>query len=407
MRVCVTDLRAGMVLASNVTGVGGRLLLPGGAEISEQHLRVFNIWGVTEADVREDSMEGVSVRRPEHARAGSVYADTLFDHTDMRVPPMPFLKQACAAMYADLLAGGHELPPLPKPFEGAVDLPPAPIFADAGAFLHADVELGVFPAVYHRIMEALNNPLSSSGSLADIIAGDPGLSARLLALVNSALYGYSQPIDSLSRAVALIGTQGLSQLALAVTVMERFQGLEDERFTMAEFWRHSVACAALSRILAAQVTGRPDQDLCFVAGLLHDVGRLAMLQLNPGATETARRMSMANGVPMEAAERRVFGFDHCQVAHALFDAWHFPADIIRSTIYHHDPDRCASSVESAICALSEVLATAMRYGSGGNEFVHAVPPGAWEALGLPESALATTMTTARRQIDDLFTVFLD
>ena len=407
MIVSIADLRAGMVLAEDVISLHGRLLLPGGSEIGEQHLRVFNIWGVTEAEVRDESLPEGTGRSPEHARTGSAYADVLFDHADMRTSPMPSLKQACAALYADLLAAGRDLPPLPELFEGEVGLPPSPLYADPGELLSSDVELGVFPAVYHRIMEALDNPLSSSGSLAEIIASDPGLTARLLALVNSALYGYSQPIDSLSRAVALIGTRGLTQLALAVTVLERFHGLDDDHFTMAEFWRHSVACAALCRILAARVASRPSQDLCFVAGLLHDVGRLAMLQVAPGPTETARRMSMSTGVPLDAAERRVFGFDHCQAARTLFTAWRFPDDIIRATINHHDPDRCATSVESAICSVAEVLATAMRYGSGGNELVHAIPAGAWEALGLPDSALAATMTTARRQIDDLITVFLD
>ncbi|MDD3311059.1 HDOD domain-containing protein [Pseudodesulfovibrio sp.] len=403
MKLWANELKPGMVLDEGVSDAGGKLLLPAGAVLDENHLRILNIWGVTEAEVRPDSVRPAAPRNPAQAALASAHADALFAHADLSVPPMVELKRACANFYADRLAAGERLPPPPEPVAGPVEPPPAPLFADAREFLSADVDLGAFPAIYHRIVEALHDPVSSSGSLADIIAEDPGLSARLLALVNSALYGYSQPVDSLSRAVALVGTKGLTQLALAVTVMHKFGTDRDGRPALARFRRHCVATAAICRILAVQVRG-VSQDLCFVAGLLRDVGRLVMLRMAPEASETARRMSLANAIPLDAAERRIFGFDQSQAVRTLFTSWRFPDEIIAAT-ERRDPALDDGPVEGAVCAVGGLLATAMQYGDGGNGLVHAPPAGAWGSLGLPESALAVTLARSRRQVDDLLTVF--
>jgi len=403
MRLWANELKPGMVLDQNVSGAGGKLLLPAGAVLDENHLRILNIWGVTEAEVRPDSVGPAAPRNPMHAALASAHADALFAHADMSVAPMAELKRACANFYADRLAAGEPPPPPPVPEAGPVELPPAPLFADAETFLAGDVDLGAFPAIYHRIVEALHNPISSSASLADIIAEDPGLSARLLGLVNSALYGYSQPVDSLSRAVALVGTKGLTQLALAVTVMHKFGGDGDGRPALARFRQHCVATAAVCRILAVQVRG-VCQDLCFVAGLLRDVGRLVMLRMAPGASETALRLSLANAIPLDAAERRVFGFDQGMTVRTLFASWHFPEEIIAAT-QCRDATPEGGPTEGAVCAMGDVLATAMQYGMGGNGMVHAPPAGAWASLDLPDSALAATLSRSRRQVDDLLTVF--
>jgi len=402
MRLWANELKPGMVLEEDVSGAGGKLLLPAGAVLGENHLRILNIWGVTEAEVRPDSVGEASPRNPAHAVLASAHADALFAHADMDVAPMAALKRACADFYADRLAAGEKLPPPPVLDAGPAEPPAAPLYADADEFLAGDVDLGAFPATYHRIVEALHNPISSSDSLADIIADDPGLSARLLGLVNSALYGYSQPVDSLSRAVALVGTKGLTQLALAVTVMHKFGMDGDGRPALARFRRHCVATAAICRILAVQVRG-VCQDLCFVAGLLRDVGRLVMLRKAPDASETARRMSLANAIPLDAAERRVFGFDSGMAVRALFAAWRFPEEIIAATDCRAMPGN--GPAEGAVCAMGDILATAMQYGDGGNGLVHAPPAGAWAALELPDSALAATLARSRRQVDDLLAVF--
>ncbi|WP_419785819.1 HDOD domain-containing protein [Pseudodesulfovibrio sp.] len=404
MKVWVNDLKPGMVLDADVKGTDGRLLLPAGTEVGENHLRVLNIWGVSEADIRPDSIGEASVPAPNLLARAEAHAESLFAHADLSIVPMEQLKRACILYYVNMLAAGDSLPSLPQPVLKSVELPAAPLFADAEAFLHNDTQLGVFPEIYRRIVEALNNPASSSSSLADIIAQDPGLSASLLKLVNSALYGYSQPVDSLSRAVALVGTQGLTQLALGVTVMNTFRNATD-RQAMAAIRCHCVATAAICRILGVQVAGI-SQDLCFVSGLLHGVGRMIMLRKASEASETARRMSLANGIPLDAAQRRVFGFDEGNAARTLFRAWHFPEDIITASTGLNEP-AVRDHTEAAICAMGSVLATAMHYGTGGNGMVHTIPEGAWDRLGLPESSLATTLAQAGRQVDDLLNVFLE
>lgn len=408
MIVFVVDLKPGMELEADVNGPNGRLLLPSGTVLSEQHLRVFNIWGVSEVDIKEgplehgasedDSMDPVIVKQVfEHAEA-------LFAYADMSVEPVSVLKPVCVRRFEEILMSGGELPDLPSIPDFDCGTPDSPAYVNAASFLDSGVQLSSFPDIYYKIMDALDNPSSSSNTLADIISKDSGLCAKLLTLVNSPLYGFSLPVESLSRAVSLVGTRGLSQLALGVTVMDSFQSMDGKKFSMADFWQHSLACGVFCRILSSLVPGT-SQDNCFVSGMLHDLGRLVMLQLAPDEANFSFELSRSKGISLSQAEKNVFGFDHCDLAHSLFILWNFPPGLTETVVGHHGAGPNSLSVESAICSVGDVLAVALQYGSNGGGFVHSPYPGAWDMLGLPDGAVATTILKARRQIDDILTVF--
>lgn len=405
MIVCITDLKVGMTLAADVKGNNGRLLLPSGTVLEEQHLRIFNIWGVSEADVKDTSAPGEAAEdQAEFLEAARVHAETLFAHAAMDESPMEFLMDACIKLYAKKFFEGMELPVPASPLELLLEMPPEPLFDNPSDFLKNNKELGAFPHVYYKIMDALENPLSTASTLADIISKEPGICARVLNLVNSPLYGFSKPVDSLSRAVSMLGTKALSQLAIGVTVMERFKGLDDEQLTMVDFWKHSLACGTINKILSSQISGT-SQNLCFLAGMIHDLGRLVMLQIAPAEVNLVHQYSKIEKLALDEAERRIFGFDHCDLAKELFNKWNFPDELIKATVCHHGPRDGYISLESAICLMGDTLAVAMQYGSNGNEFVHTVPSEAWETLALPQSVLATTIIKAERQINDIFTLF--
>ncbi len=297
MIVFIADLKTGMELERDVKGASGRLLLPAGTVLSEQHLRVFNIWGVSEVEVKDTGLElntdeDESVD-PALLKLASEHADKLFTYAEMSIEPVTVLKQLSVRRFEDILTTGGELADLPLVSDIPCEFPESPAYDSAESFLSSGVKLSSFPDIYYKIMDALDNPSSSSNTLADIISKDSGLCAKLLTLVNSPLYGFSLPVESLTRAVSLVGTRGLSQLALGVTVMDSFKTLDGKSLSMADFWQHSLACGVFCRILSSQVPGT-SQDNCFVSGMLHDLGRLVMLQLAPDETNLTFEISKAH-----------------------------------------------------------------------------------------------------------------
>ena len=148
------------------------------------------------------------------------------------------------------------------------------------------VEVSSLPMVFLRINEAISSPRTSVVDISRIIADDPGLTARLLRLVNSPLYNFPGKIETISRAVVIVGTQQLRDLALATSVLKLFEGIPGDLVTMQSFWEHSVSCGLASRILASY-RQEPNVERYFVAGMLHDIGRLVIYSQAPALAREA------------------------------------------------------------------------------------------------------------------------
>ena len=160
----------------------------------------------------------------------------------------------------------------------------------------AGAKLISLPDIYLRLRSVLDDPDFSMSEVADVISRDPGMTARLLRLVNSAYFGLAAKIETVTRATSLLGTQQVHDLVLATSVADTFEGMSSEVMDMQRFWRRSIHCGILSRQLANKCNVL-DSERLFVAGLLRDIGHLVMYQTIPLQSQQAMEQSARTARP--------------------------------------------------------------------------------------------------------------
>jgi HD-like signal output (HDOD) protein len=402
--VPVDELTCGLELAKDVLGKNGRLLLAGGTVLTAGHLRVLRIWGVTEVEIAAGGGDRATLPAavsPEESAAAVRAVDARFALANREQPAVAELYRLCVKELA--LPGRCPLPPKAARTGEAVSggLPAAP--AGPEALLAGDPALASFPDIYFRLQEAIRDPGASAGHIAGIIGRDPGLAASLLRLANSPFYALGRPIESLVRGVMVIGAGELAQLALGLTVADRFRDLPSGCLTMRQAWEHAVGCGVMARVLAAQMGGQQEERL-FVAGLLHDLGRLVLLRRLPRHAARAMALAREEGMALWQAEREVMGFDHAAVGRTLLAHWQLPQALAEAVGDHHNV--AGMGLDAAIVHVADAAAVAVGFGSNGSPLVPPVADAAWTALGLPPSALAVVVSQARRQVADIVSTLL-
>ena len=224
--------------------------------------------------------------------------------------------------------------------------------------------------------------------IAELVSTDSGLTIRLLRLVNSAFFAFSQKIDSINDAVAALGVQQVCDLALATSVTGIFKGVPSELVEMESFWRHSLACALAARALAINRSDPGPVEPFFVAGMLHDVGRLIMFARMPEASREALVRSSESGQPLRAVEKQLFGYDHAAAGAALMQVWNLPHSLSEATHYHHQPSGADHFPDLASTIhVADIIAHALEYGSSGEPFVPKIFPPAWARCRIEPNTL--------------------
>jgi HD-like signal output (HDOD) protein len=262
------------------------------------------------------------------------------------------------------------------------------------------VEVSSLPTVFARINEAVNNPRSSLNEIAKIISEDAGLTARLLMVVNSAFFNFPQRIESISKAIGIVGTQQLRDIALATSIVKMFKGIPPDLVDMEKFWKHCIGVGIVARTLASY-RREPNVERYFVAGILHDIGRLVMYMKIPDASREAIERARNNNELLYVAESEQIGFDHAAVGRALMQAWKLPFYQEEVVAFHHKPHLATRfPIETAIVHVADIVAHSMRLGGSGESFVPPLNQEAWERLALPVSVLGSTFEQVDRQFTD-------
>jgi len=408
----VDDIKSGMVLTADLFSPGGRLLMPRGAVMGEKEIRIAKIWGVVEAEVSQgpeaDGM-GLGEMDPELVGIGEEYAERIFVLSDLSHPAMAELKRQCVldvlerigqgedrdrfvrSSLAEIECLGGEIEDIPSSIEEVVD---------------SEMELASFPAVFYKVIEVLQNPRSSSACLAEVIGSDANLSARLMRLVNSPLYGFPSQIDTITRAVTLVGLRELSILALGVSIISHFSDIDPSVMDMKIFWKHSIACGVIARILSAKKQGL-SEDRFFLGGLLHDIGSMVLYKNYPMGMNRVISLAARRKRPPHEMEAEIFGFNHARVGGAMMEKWNFPRSLAEMVIGHHEPAGAINRIDSSILHLADIVTYSMGFGGERAGLAPCLSPQAWEDISLKPSFLSMLISQARCQIKGIVHSFLN
>jgi putative nucleotidyltransferase with HDIG domain len=219
-----------------------------------------------------------------------------------------------------------------------------------------NVRLVSLPEICIQVRALADSPYTTAADIGEVVSKDPALTIRLLKLVNSRYFGLPRKIDTVSRAVSVIGMRELRNLTMAASAAEVFTSVPGELIDMAAFWQHSVYTGLVARSLARHC-GILHPERLFTAGLLHDVGRLLMLTELPDDVGRVELVRLETGRDVCAIERELIGFDHAEAGQALLRHWNMPPNLCTSVLYHHAPQHAHDArLEAALLNIADTVA---------------------------------------------------
>ena len=208
------------------------------------------------------------------------------------------------------------------------------------------------PSVYAEIVEKLRDSDTSVEEIGDLIQKDLGITAKLLKLVNSAFFGLSRQLSTPSEAAAYLGIDTIKSLVLGVNAFASFEGSKLPGFTLEKLFAHSMSVAATAReIIRSEDGARNVADQSFVAGMLHDIGKLVLALNLPTEYDQAFRLAQTEQIPLHISEETVLGVNHADVAGFILSLWGLPASVVDAISYHHQPDRSGATSLDPVVAV--------------------------------------------------------
>jgi len=261
-------------------------------------------------------------------------------------------------------------------------------------------KLGSLPAIVYRVFEVMDDPKSTAAQIGKVINDDPALTARLLKLVNSPFYGFSAKVDTVYRAVALIGHQELRSVVVAASAVNVFAGIPSELVSMPAFWKRSLSTAVVARVLAAFKREKVIERY-FIAGLLHDIGSLLLYLQQPDEMTQVLQLQQSEGMGLSAAEKQVLGYNHAEVGGALLKKWNLPPVICGSVMFQEAPLKASKSEQASawlICLAREIVDHHIERDPDLAEDA-VISPDIWQANDLDEGLLPKILEKAEQQYE--------
>lgn len=270
--------------------------------------------------------------------------------------------------------------------------------------INKNIKLLSLPAVVAKLNELLLNPVSTTDEITRTISQDAVLSARLLKIVNSPFYQFPTKIDTISMAITILGTRQLRNLVLSSTVIKQFsQHTDSEFFDLESFWCHSITSAIAARMIALNL-GMADAEQYFVAGLLHDIGKMIMSNLLPAESKKLHTELEKNATRAFEAEKMIFGFDHATLGADLLKSWHFPDSLIQPIKLHHKLQDDSEHLQgAAIVHIANVVANNL-YTPISIDDDNVLDPRAMDALELSNEMLEKIHEDTYSHMDELLQV---
>lgn len=265
------------------------------------------------------------------------------------------------------------------------------------------------PQVFYQFKEAVDDPNASFAELAKIIECEPGLTARLLKIVNSPFFGFQNAVETIPHAISILGNKELSDLVLSTCTLERFKNVSPKAMDMQLFWEHSIACGLVARIIATRLVNDVDPDIVFVGGLLHDIGRLLICLIVPEKFSEVFLRAQTEGTSLLKSEKSILGFGHDEAGGELLRRWNLPKVHEKSVRFHHNPAGASKfSKEASIVNIANSMANSLALGCSGELSVSEIEKESMEILGIKDEEIFSTIREeVQEQYQSTIQVFLE
>jgi len=258
-------------------------------------------------------------------------------------------------------------------------------------FLKKVEKLPTLPGIAMRIIQTANNPKSAADDLSRIILSDISLSAKVLRMVNSAYYGIRNKVSSVKQAIVILGFNTIKSLALSTAIMDKFatSGVI-EGFSRGAFWKHSLGVGLTNRLLARHLIKRDQEEDFFMAGLLHDIGKIILDQyFHEEFLQVLAHMRLT-GLSFHRAEIEVNGLSHAEIGGMLVTQWQLPDPLIVSIRFHHAPEnRAEFQTIVAATHFANILVKTKGFGSGGDNDLSGLSESCVMSLALNEEDIGS------------------
>jgi putative nucleotidyltransferase with HDIG domain len=230
------------------------------------------------------------------------------------------------------------------------------------------LNLPTLPTLAAKLLDLVDNPNTNASNLAKFVAQDQVITARLLKLSNSAYYGHGREITSVHQAVVMLGFDMVREISLSVSVINAFRSAKGlEGFDISGFWDHSSAVGLAARTIAKGWNPQMASE-AFTAGLLHDIGKVILIQYLPEEFAEALATAQREGRNLYEAERDLFDTDHGEIGSWLALRWKLPKNLCDAMAFHHDLGKAPAESQNlvAIIQLADLLSRTLKAGNGGN-----------------------------------------
>ena len=255
--------------------------------------------------------------------------------------------------------------------------------------------LPTLPDIVQKILEMVDSTKTTGRQLGAEISKDQVLSAKVLKLVNSGFYGFSEPITTISHAVTMLGFNTVKSLVLSSSVLD----LMDQ--ALPGLWDHSLACARTCNIIATHLE-MPDAEEVSTAGLLHDLGKVVLHQVMETEFQMVCRRVEKRDMLFYQAEEAVLDANHGEIGGWLLEKWTLPANLVEPIVYHHDfRPRRDHAERTALLHLADILCRAESFGNGGDRKIPRLEPSALEVLELTMEDVRIIMDQMNEELTDI------
>lgn len=247
-------------------------------------------------------------------------------------------------------------------------------------------DLPALPEVVVRVMRMAEDPRSDAQGIARVIATDQAMAARVLKLANSAFYGLPRRVSTLSEAVVILGFRTIKNLAIAASTFELLnREVAGYWLQRGELWRHSLACAIGAQLIARRAQ-LPVSEEAFVAGLLHDIGKVAINLFVREQFDQIMERALQDRIPFVEAEQAILGFNHAMAGGLIAEKWNLPPQLVSVIKYHHQPSSSPDKDPMiSVVHLADLLSITMGIGIGGDGLYYTLEEGTLAMFALEQT----------------------